>query len=69
MPIPSHTECVAKILFLSGLILAASGLLSPPVALALGLAFGFSFDHPFHAKARHALVCCFNYRSSAWDSA
>jgi uncharacterized integral membrane protein (TIGR00698 family) len=53
MPIPSHTECVAKILFLSGLILAASGLLSPPVALALGLAFGFSFDHPFHAKARH----------------
>jgi uncharacterized integral membrane protein (TIGR00698 family) len=44
---------VAKVLFIVGLILAASGRLSPPVALAIGLAFGFSFDHPFHAKARH----------------
>ena len=48
------TECVAKILFISGLILAASGLVSPPVALALGIAFGFSFEHPFHSKARRA---------------
>ena len=44
---------MSKILFIAGLILAASGLLSPPVALALGIAYGFSFDHPFHAKARH----------------
>jgi uncharacterized integral membrane protein (TIGR00698 family) len=41
---------VSKILFVAGLILAASGRLSPPVALALGIAYGFSFDHPFHAQ-------------------
>jgi len=39
-------------LFIAGLVLAASGWLSPPVALALGIAYGFSFAHPFHAKAR-----------------
>ncbi len=41
-----------KILFIAGLMLAATGWLSPPVALALGIAYGFSFEHPFHAKAR-----------------
>ena len=40
-------------MFIVGLTLAASGWLSPPVALALGIVYGFSFDHPFHAKARH----------------
>jgi uncharacterized integral membrane protein (TIGR00698 family) len=40
-------------LFIAGLILAVSGRLSPPVALALGLAYGFTFDHPFVAHARH----------------
>ena len=44
---------MSKILFIAGLILAASGRLSPPVALALGLAYGFTFDHPFVAHARH----------------
>ncbi|MGD0911865.1 MAG: putative sulfate exporter family transporter [Terracidiphilus sp.] len=44
---------MAKILFFAGLIVAASGLISPPIALALGIAFGFSFAHPFHAEARH----------------
>jgi len=44
---------VSKLLFIAGLILAASGRLSPPVALALGIAYGFSFDHPFHSRARH----------------
>lgn len=43
---------MSRILFLAGLILAASSLLSPPLALALGIAYGFSFDHPFHAQAR-----------------
>ena len=43
---------VQKVLFILGLICAASGLLSPPVALTLGIAFGFSFHHPFHAEAR-----------------
>ncbi len=34
------------------MILAASGLLSPPVALAAGIVYGFSFIHPFHAGSR-----------------
>jgi uncharacterized integral membrane protein (TIGR00698 family) len=41
-----------KILFIGGLILSGSGRLSPPVALAIGIAYGFSFEHPFHARAR-----------------
>jgi uncharacterized integral membrane protein (TIGR00698 family) len=53
MPPSAKTEYVPKILFIAGLILAASGQLSPPVALTLGIAFGFSFDHPFHANSRH----------------
>ena len=43
---------MSRILFLAGLVLAASGLLSPPVALALGIAFGFTFEHPFNTHAR-----------------
>lgn len=38
--------------FFIGLILAASGLVSPPVALAGGLVYGFSFLHPFHLEAK-----------------
>lgn len=34
------------------MILAASGLLSPPVALACGLVYGFTFAHPFHIEAK-----------------
>jgi len=43
---------VSRNLFFVGLILAASGFVSPPVALAGGLIFGFSFAHPFHLEAR-----------------
>ena len=43
---------MSKILFIAGLILASSGLLSPPFALAAGIVYGFSFIHPFHATAR-----------------
>jgi len=43
---------VSKILFVLGLALVASGWLSPPAALALGIVYGFSFDHPFHQEAR-----------------
>ena len=35
-----------------GLILAASGLVSPPLALASGLAFGLAFAHPFAQPAK-----------------
>jgi uncharacterized integral membrane protein (TIGR00698 family) len=43
---------VSKNIFFIGIILAASGLLSPPVALAGGLIYGFSFIHPFHLEAK-----------------
>jgi len=36
-----------------GLILAASGVLSPPVALLAGIAYGFSFDHPYQLDSRN----------------
>lgn len=34
------------------MILAASGIVSPPLALAAGLVYGFSFEHPYHLDAR-----------------
>jgi uncharacterized integral membrane protein (TIGR00698 family) len=43
---------VSKIIFIAGLVVAASGKISPPVALALGIAYGFSFDHAFQSHAR-----------------
>jgi uncharacterized integral membrane protein (TIGR00698 family) len=43
---------IPKAAFLLGLALAASGLVSPPVALAVGLLFGFSFPHPFDQSAK-----------------
>jgi uncharacterized integral membrane protein (TIGR00698 family) len=47
-----NTGCVTKNLFFIGLILAASGLVSPPVALVGGIIYGFSFVHPFHLAAK-----------------
>ena len=41
-----------KNLFFVGLILAASGLLSPPLALLAGLAYGFTLAHPFHMESK-----------------
>jgi len=43
---------VSKNIFFAGLILAASGLLSPPIALAAGLVYGFTFVHPYHMDAK-----------------
>lgn len=37
----------SKLFFVIGLLSAASGFTSPPIALALGLAFGLIFIHPF----------------------
>src|SRR3954469_7051030 len=42
----------AKITFMIALLVSASGLISPPVALAIGLAFGFLFTHPFPGQSR-----------------
>jgi uncharacterized integral membrane protein (TIGR00698 family) len=46
------TGYVSKNLFFIGLIIAASGLVSPPLALALGLVYGFSFVHPYHLETK-----------------
>lgn len=43
---------MTKNIFFAGLILAASGFLSPPFALAAGLVYGFTFIHPYHLDAR-----------------
>ncbi len=42
----------AKIVFLLGLLVSASGFVSPPVALAAGLVFGLLFSHPYGAEAQ-----------------
>ena len=41
-----------KTIFFIGLILTASGLASPPVALLAGIAYGFTFTHPYHLDSR-----------------
>ncbi|HUX43991.1 MAG TPA: putative sulfate exporter family transporter [Terracidiphilus sp.] len=43
---------MSKNLFFAGLILASSGLLSPPLALAAGLVYGFSVVHPYSLDAK-----------------
>jgi len=47
-----HTRYVPKFIFIAGLILCASGLVSPPIALATGLVFGFLFVHPFNSESK-----------------
>ncbi len=42
-----------KKLFFVGLILAASGLVSPPFALLGGLIYGLALTHPFHVESKH----------------
>lgn len=41
-----------KNLFFVGVIVAASGLISPPIALLAGLIYGLSFAHPYHIDAK-----------------
>ncbi|MBW4038546.1 MAG: putative sulfate exporter family transporter [Acidobacteria bacterium] len=42
----------SKIVFFVLLILMASGFMSPPVALLVGIVYGFSFVHPYHVESR-----------------
>jgi uncharacterized integral membrane protein (TIGR00698 family) len=42
-----------KTLFFLGLIVSASGVISPPVALAAGILYGLSFAHPYAADSRN----------------
>lgn len=41
-----------KKLFFVGIILAASGILSPPLALLGGLVYGLALAHPYHLESR-----------------
>ena len=41
-----------KNIFFVGLILAASGLISPPITLLAGLLYGFALTHPFHVESK-----------------
>jgi uncharacterized integral membrane protein (TIGR00698 family) len=41
----------SKIIFFLGLLLATSGLVSPPVALVGGIAYGFTVEHPLRREA------------------
>ena len=43
---------MGKNIFFVALILAASGLVSPPIALLAGLVYGFTAAHPFHAESK-----------------
>ncbi len=40
-----------RTVFFIGLLLAASGVVSPAIALVGGIAFGFSVEHPFRAES------------------
>jgi uncharacterized integral membrane protein (TIGR00698 family) len=42
----------SKNLFFAGLIIAASGLVSPPLALLAGLLYGLCFTHPYQLDAK-----------------
>lgn len=43
---------MSKNAFFAGLILAASGLFSPPLALVAGILYGFTFVHPYHSDSQ-----------------
>jgi len=47
-----HTNNVNKKVFFLGLILAATGLISPPFALLGGLIYGLALTHPFHVESK-----------------
>ena len=41
-----------RIIFILCLLVSASGFVSPPVALALGLVFGLTVPHPYGREAK-----------------
>ncbi|MGA8441576.1 MAG: putative sulfate exporter family transporter [Candidatus Sulfotelmatobacter sp.] len=45
---------LSRIVFILCLLVSASGFVSPPVALALGLAFGLALPHPYGGAAKNA---------------
>jgi uncharacterized integral membrane protein (TIGR00698 family) len=53
MGAPMLEDVIIRNLFYIGMIISASGLIGPPLALALGLAFGLSTVHDFHRENRN----------------
>ena len=47
-----QTVSVNKKIFFIGLILSASGLVSPPLALFGGLVYGLALTHPYHVESK-----------------
>lgn len=47
----THKVLNSKTIFFIGLLLAASGIVSPSVALVGGIAFGFTIEHPFRKES------------------
>lgn len=45
---------LAKVLFFAALVFSFTGLLSPPLALTIGIIFGLAFAHPYLAATRVA---------------
>ena len=52
--VPScETLPVNKVLFFGGVIVAASGLVSPAIALLIGLIYGLTLAHPYQVESRN----------------
>jgi uncharacterized integral membrane protein (TIGR00698 family) len=45
---------IPHLIFIFCLLVSASGVVSPPVALAMGLVFGLTFPHPYGSQAKIA---------------
>jgi uncharacterized integral membrane protein (TIGR00698 family) len=61
-------------IFLLAIVVAASGIISPPIALLAGLIFGLAFTHPYPADARafskfllQASVVCLGFGMNLHD--
>ena len=48
----SFKTILIKTLFFAGLIISASGYVSPPIALTVGIIFGLSVTHPLPADSK-----------------
>ena len=49
---PGFSRMLPRIIFLLCLLVSASGFVSPPVALAMGLVFGLALPHPYGREAK-----------------
>ena len=49
---PASSRMLPRIVFLLCLLVSASGFVSPPVALAMGLVFGLALPHPYSNQAK-----------------